>query len=81
MESYSVARRIASLRGELHILNASQELFANSAANLLACVSTAFPVCGSFSRSSLNHAAGARAPLSKATTMIVVIIALQSLTG
>jgi MFS superfamily sulfate permease-like transporter len=53
MESYSVARRIAAQRNELHILNASQEMWANGAANLLGAVSSAYPVSGSFSRSSL----------------------------
>ena len=55
MESYSVARRIASTNNELHILNASQELVANGIANLLGSVSSAYPVSGSFSRSSLNQ--------------------------
>lgn len=50
-------------------------------ANLFASFSTAFPVSGSFSRSALNNACGARSPLAKVTTMIVVIVAVQSLTG
>jgi len=79
MESYSVARRLAVLRNELHILNASQEMIANGMANLLGCVSSAYPVSGSFSRSSLNHASGARSPLSKVTTLLVVITALMTL--
>lgn len=53
MESYSIARRIAAQNGELNILNASQEMVANGAANLLGCVSSSFPVSGSFSRSAL----------------------------
>ena len=55
MESYSVARRIASTNNELHILNASQELVANGIANLLGSISSSYPVSGSFSRSSLNQ--------------------------
>ena len=55
MESYSVARRIASTNNELHLLNASQELVANGVANLLGAISSAYPVSGSFSRSSLNQ--------------------------
>ena len=55
MESYSVARRIASGNNELHLLNASQELVANGVANLLGSVSSAFPVSGSYSRSALNN--------------------------
>ena len=81
MESYSVARRIASQRNELHILNASQELFAIGLANVFGALSSCFPVSGSFSRSSLNAAVGARTPLSKATTMSVVVLALSWLTS
>ena len=81
MESYAVANRIATQRNELHILNASQELFAVGVANLMASVSQAYPVCGSFSRSALNAASGARTPLSKVTCLIVVIVALNNLTS
>jgi MFS superfamily sulfate permease-like transporter len=35
MESYSVAHRIATQRNELHILNASQELWALGVGNFL----------------------------------------------
>eukprot|EP01041_Mallomonas_annulata_P005306 gene5306-10616_t len=80
MESYSVARRIATQRNELHILNTNQELFAIGLANMMCAVSSAFPVSGSFSRSSLNAAAGAKTPLSKATTMSVICISLAALT-
>jgi MFS superfamily sulfate permease-like transporter len=80
MESYSVARRIAVQNNELHILNASQELWANGCANLLGSVSSAYPVSGSFSRSSLNYASGARTPMSKVTTLCVILTALGTLT-
>lgn len=80
MESYSVAHRLATARNELHILNASQELWAVGISNFLAGVSSSYPVAGSFSRSSLNATAGARTPLSKAINMIVVIFSLQFLT-
>jgi len=76
-----VARKIAARRGELSLLNASQELWSNGIANALASVSTAFPVAGSFSRSALNNACGARTPMSKVTTLVVIIIALKALTG
>lgn len=80
MESYAVGRKIAAKRNELHILNASQEMWANGVANLLGTVSSAYPVSGSFSRSSLNYLSGARTPLSKATTLISVLVALSTLT-
>ena len=76
MESYAVARKIAANVNQLHILDANQEMWANGAANLVGCVSSAFPVAGSFSRSSLNYASGAKTPLSKITTMIIIIIAV-----
>ena len=45
-------------------------------ANVLGCVSSSFPVSGSFSRSSLNFVSGARTPLSKFVTLSIVLIAL-----
>ena len=81
MEGYGVANRIATLRNELHILNASQEMWAIGVANMLGSVSSAFPVAGSFSRSSLNHLCGARTPLSKATCLLVIVTALGTLTA
>ena len=80
MESYSIAQKIARERNELHFLEADQELFANGLGNLFGSFSSAFPVCGSFSRSSVNAVAGARTPLSKVTTMIIICIALAALT-
>lgn len=80
MESYSVARKIAAANNQLHILNSSQELFANGLASLLAAVSTGYSVSGSYSRSALNAACDARTPLSKTVTMLVIITALSTLT-
>lgn len=79
MESYSVARRIAAQRNQLHILNASQEMFANGIANLLGAVASAYPVAGSFSRSSLIATLGAKTPLAKFICMCVVLIAIGAL--
>jgi MFS superfamily sulfate permease-like transporter len=53
MESYSIARRIAAANGQSNLLSASQEMIANGAANLMGCISSSFPVSGSFSRSAL----------------------------
>ena len=49
-------------------------------ANLLGSISSAYPVAGSFSRSSLNLASGARTPLSKLTTLSVILLTLGVLT-
>ncbi len=80
MESYSIAKKTATMRGELHTLSPSQELFAVGMANISGALSSAFPVAGSYSRSSINFSAGARSPLSKTTTLLVVVLALQVLT-
>ena len=80
MESYSIAKKTATIRGELHTLSPSQELFAVGMANISGAFSSAFPVAGSYSRSSINFSAGARSPISKATTLLIVVLALQVLT-
>jgi MFS superfamily sulfate permease-like transporter len=71
-----VARKMAVLRNELHILNSSQEMFAVGLGNVFGCLTGAYPVAGSFSRSSLNLASGARTPLSKVTVITVILLAL-----
>lgn len=76
MESYSVARKLATIKNQLHLLNASQEMFAVGLGNILGSVTSAYPVAGSFSRSSLNMVSGARTPLSKFTTTAVILLAV-----
>ena len=80
MESYAIARRLATRANQLHLLNASQELFAVGLGNILGAVTSSYPVSGSFSRSSLNATSGARTPLSKLVTLAVVLLALSFLT-
>ena len=53
MESWSIARGIASQKNQLHLLSASQEMWAVGVANLCGCVSSAYPATASFSRSAL----------------------------
>lgn len=53
MESYSIARNSAAANNQLNMLSASQEMVAGGFANLMACVSSAYPTSGSFSRSAL----------------------------
>jgi MFS superfamily sulfate permease-like transporter len=55
-------------------------MFANGVANLLGSVSSSYPVSGSFSRSALNAACGARTPLSIIVNIIGVIVVLTRLT-
>jgi SulP family sulfate permease len=70
-EPASIARTFASR--ERRPWNASREFVSQGAANLTAAVSGGFPVGGSFSRSALNHLAGAQTRWSGAVTGLVVL--------
>lgn len=74
IEGFSIGTALASRHREK--INANQELIALSAANLGASVSGAYPVAGSFSRSSLNVSAGARTPVSSLICAGVIVITL-----
>ena len=74
VESYSIGTTLAA-RAEDRI-NANQELIALGLANLGAGVTGAYPVAGSFSRSSVNFAAGGRTPVSSLVCALVIILTL-----
>jgi sulfate permease, SulP family len=78
MEGISVAKAIASRTGER--VDSSQELIASGAANLAAGVFQAFPVAGGFSRTAVNHQAGARTPLASLVTAATVLLSVLLLT-
>ena len=46
----------------------------------MACVSSGYPVAGSFSRSSLNAASGSRTAMSKAFTISITVLTLACFT-
>jgi SulP family sulfate permease len=73
-EPASIARALAREKHERW--DANRELVSQGVANLAAGFSGAFPVGGSFSRSSLNRLAGATGPWSGAVTGAVVLAAL-----
>ena len=60
--------------------NANREMVSQGVANLAAAVSGAFPVGGSFSRSSLNRMAGATSAWSGAITGAFVLVVLPLVT-
>lgn len=70
-EPASIARTFAALDRERW--SADRELISQGVANLTAGISGAFPVGGSFSRSSLNRVAGATSPWAGAITGLVVL--------
>lgn len=78
VESYSVGKTLASRR-QLRI-NSNQELIALGSANIGAALTGAYPVAGSFSRSGVNYAAGARTPVSTLVCAVVVGVTLMWLT-
>lgn len=73
-EPSSIARTFAAT--ERQPWNADREMVSQGVANIAAAVSGAFPVGGSFSRSSLNHMAGATSPWAGAITGLIVLAAL-----
>ena len=77
-ESYSVARTLASRQHRT--IDANQELVALGGANIGAAFFGAYPVAGSFSRSSVNQAAGARTPVSVLVCACVIVLTLLWLT-
>lgn len=74
LEGISVARAIA--RRTRDRIDPDQELIASGAANLAAGVFQAFPVAGGFSRTAVNHGAGARTPLASIVSAASVLFAL-----
>lgn len=78
MESVAVGRTLAAKDGER--IDADRELAGLGLANLAAGVLTAFPVTGGFSRSAVNHQAGARSGLASIVTAALVALTLLVLT-
>ncbi|TVR89478.1 MAG: sulfate permease [Trueperaceae bacterium] len=78
MESIAVARSLSAKDGER--IDADRELVGLGLANLAAGMLAAFPVTGGFSRSAVNHRAGARSGLATIVTALLVAITLLVLT-
>ncbi len=74
LEGISVARAVAARTRDR--IDPGQELLASGAANLAAGLFQAFPVAGGFSRTAVNHTAGARTPLASLVTAAGVLLAL-----
>ena len=78
VESYSVGATLAARRQTR--VNSHQELIALGAANIGAAFTGAYPVAGSFSRSSVNFYANARTPMSSVFCAVIVVFVLLFLT-
>ncbi len=79
VESYSIGTTLAA-RMQTRI-NSHQELIALGAANLGAAFTGAYPVAGSFSRSSVNYYAGAKTPVSSLVCAVLIVIVLLFFTN
>jgi len=78
VESYSIGTMLAGRKHRR--INSNQELIALGAANIGAAFTGAYPVAGSFSRSSVNVDAGGRTPMSAVFCMFVIGVTLVWLT-
>ena len=80
MEAFSVAKAVEAKRRD-HKVIPNQELIGLGAANLIGSLFQAYPVTGGFSRTAVNHQAGANTPLSSIVSAVIVAITLIFLTS
>ncbi len=78
LESISIARALAAQTRQR--ISANQELIGQGMANLAAGISGGYPVSGSFSRSAVNLANGARTAFAATTAAAVIGLTLLFLT-
>ncbi|MCB1683212.1 MAG: SulP family inorganic anion transporter, partial [Pseudomonadales bacterium] len=74
VESFSIGTTLATR--ERTRINSNQELIALGAANISAAFTGAYPVAGSFTRSSVNYQSGARTQISSVVCMGVIVLTL-----
>lgn len=78
IEHISIAKSFGRING--YTINASSELTAIGATNILGPMIGAFGATGSFSSTAINSKAGCQTPLAGIITAAVVLIAIYSLT-
>ncbi len=77
-ETYSVGKALSAQSKQK--VNVDQELIGQGMANLAGSFFQSYPVSGSFSRSAINYACGAKTGISGVTTSLIVALALLFLT-
>ncbi len=77
-ETYSVGKAISSQTKQK--VNVNQEFIGQGLANLVGSFFQSYPVSGSFSRTAINFAAGAKTGISSVISSLTVILALLFLT-
>jgi SulP family sulfate permease len=77
-ETYSVGKAISSETKQK--LNVDQEFIGQGLANLIGSFFQSYPVSGSFSRTAINFASGAKTGIASAISSLTVIVSLLFLT-
>ncbi len=77
-ETYSVGKTISSETGQK--LDVNQEFIGQGMANLIGSFFQCYPVSGSFSRTAINYASGAKTGISSVVSSLSVVLALLFLT-
>jgi SulP family sulfate permease len=77
-ETYSVGKAISSETKQK--VDVDQEFIGQGMANVVGSLFQCYPVSGSFSRTAINYAAGARSGISSVMTSLLVIVSLLFLT-
>jgi len=78
MESIAIGKNLAAKHD--YEIDAGQELFALGLANVVGAAFSCYPVTGSFSRSAVSNATGAKTQLAGLTTSIVMLCTMLFLT-
>jgi sulfate permease, SulP family len=73
-EAAAIARSVARARGDT--LDGNQEFIGQGLANLAGAFFSAYPASGSFNRSGVNVASGARSPLSAVAAAVCLVLLL-----
>jgi SulP family sulfate permease len=77
-ETYSVGKAISAQTKQR--VNVDQEFIGQGLANLIGSFFQSYPVSGSFSRTAINYAAGAKTGIASGISSLIVILALLFLT-
>jgi SulP family sulfate permease len=73
-EALAIARALALRRSEP--LDGSQEFIGQGLANIVGSFSSSIPASGSFNRTAVNAASGARTPLASASAAVMLVVLL-----
>jgi sulfate permease, SulP family len=79
LESFSIAKTMQRIHNN-YKLRANQELVALGTVNMMAALVRAFPITGGFSRTAVNHQAGAKSGVASIVSSLFIIITLLFLT-